>query len=328
MGKTEINLFIAMGVFLKEVRGVFHSMLLTEYGETWNEKYSETFNPEKKREWNNQISNGELPKNLIDFGNLVIFSEAHRNSRFFKRKFPRFNRSIATYFKDIVDTRNKLMHFLILDTIMVETAFNHMIKISNILNLDDLVKELEILKKEEESLDEAEKAYLHMKDIAKKLDMDELENDIRCLKRDSIKVSPILSTKDKLKKPKTNQRPNKRQVINLILNTTGVNIDSAHVNLSTINATGEYSVEPNLSRKNNNWFLLLINTDIRIIYVFKIPRNDMIYSKLYKRNDKPVYRLMFNIDDKTFTDTRSHESLSHFKIEECKYDKNSLIFSS
>ena len=333
MGKTEINLFIAMGVFLKEVRGVFHSMLLTEYGEKWNEKYSETFNPEKKREWNNQISNGELPKNLIDFGNLVIFSEAHRNSRFFKRKFPRFNRSIATYFKDIVDTRNKLMHFLILDTIMVETAFNHMIKISNILNLDDLVKELEILKKEEESLDEAEKAYLHMKDIAKKLDMDELENDIRQLKNDSFKElntakeSSISTTNDKRNKPETSKRPKLSQVINVIYNTEGFKVDQSNTNLSTINSTRLYSVEPNFKRKENDWYLLLINTEQKTIYVFKIPSNDNVYGNLDQRVNKQVYRLTFDVDDLTFRDKSSEQKFDTYLEVVCQYDDDSLIFS-
>ena len=290
MSNQKINLFNAFDKFIEEMRLYLSKGLKTQYGEAWERKYCESLLHTQREQWGIRLQEGINPIQLIDFGNLKSF--ALNNRSFFENDFGNQKNTLPTVFGQISEARNMLNHYGVFDN------------------------------------DKAEKAYLHMIDIAKKLDWNKLENDIRCLKRDSIKVSPILSTKDKLKKPKTNQRPNKRQVINLILNTTGVNIDSAHVNLSTINATGEYSVEPNLSRKNNNWFLLLINTDIRIIYVFKIPRNDMIYSKLYKRNDKPVYRLMFNIDDKTFTDTRSHESLSHFKIEECKYDNDSLIFSS
>ena len=290
MPNQKTNLFNAFDKFIEEMRLYLSKGLKTQYGEAWERKYCESLLHTQREQWGINLQEGVDPIQLIDYGNLKSF--ALNNRSFFEKDFGNQKNTLPTVFGQISEARNMLNHYGVFDN------------------------------------DKAEKAYLHMIDIAKKLDWNELENDIRCLKRDSIKVSPILSTKDKLKKPKTNQRPNKRQVINLILNTTGVNIDSAHVNLSTINATGEYSVEPNLSRKNNNWFLLLINTDIRIIYVFKIPSNDMIYSKLYKRNDKPVYRLMFNIDDKTFTDTRSHESLSHFKIEECKYDNDSLIFSS
>lgn len=146
MEKNEINLFKALGMFMKEMRSTFHTMCLTQFGSGWETNYAQTFSTDKIKEWNDRIRGGEQPENLIDFGNLVIFSEKHRDSSFFRRKFPRHNKSIATYFKDIAETRNRLMHFLTLDISMEETAYNHMIKISKILNLDTMIKELENLK--------------------------------------------------------------------------------------------------------------------------------------------------------------------------------------
>ena len=146
MEKNEINLFKALGVFMKEMRSTFHTMCLTEFGSGWETNYAQTFSTDKIKEWNDRIRGGEQPENLIDFGNLVIFSDKHRDSLFFRRKFPRYNKSIATYFKDIAETRNRLMHFMTLDISMEETAYNHMIKISKILNLDTMIKELETLK--------------------------------------------------------------------------------------------------------------------------------------------------------------------------------------
>lgn len=128
-------------------------------------------------------------------------------------------------------------------------------------------------------------------------------------------------------KPKSTQRANIRKVINLILNTTGVHVDKSNANLSTINANGIYSVEPNLNRINNNWYLILINTRNKTIYVFNIPSNHFIYNKLYKRDDKDVYRLLFNVDDSNFEEKHAHERFDRFLEGECKYAKDLLIFN-
>lgn len=125
---------------------------------------------------------------------------------------------------------------------------------------------------------------------------------------------------------KTKQRPNKISVINVIQNTEGIYVDKSNTNLSTINSNNIYSVEPNFKRKDNDWYLLLINTVKRTIYVFKIPSNDNIYSKLEKRIDKEVYRLTFEIDDLTFRDKASGVKFDNFLKVRCKYDTDSLIF--
>jgi len=123
---------------------------------------------------------------------------------------------------------------------------------------------------------------------------------------------------------KTKQRPNKISVINVIQNTEGIYVDKSNTNLSTINNI--YSVEPNFKRKDNDWYLLLINTEKRSIYVFIIPSNDNIYSKLYRREKNNKYRLIFDLDDLTFEDKLSGVKFDNFLKVECKYDKDSLIF--
>ena len=125
---------------------------------------------------------------------------------------------------------------------------------------------------------------------------------------------------------KTKQRPNKISVINVIQNTEGIYVDKSNTNLSTINSNNIYSVEPNFKRKYNDWYLLLINTVKRTIYVFKIPSNDNIYSKLYKREKNNKYRLIFDLDDLTFEDKLSGVKFDNFLKVECNYYKDSLIF--
>ena len=110
-------------------------------------------------------------------------------------------------------------------------------------------------------------------------------------------------------------------------NTKGIYVDKSYTNLSTINSNNIYSVEPNFKRKDNDWYLLLINTVKRTIYVFKIPSNDNVYSKLDRRVDKKVYRLTFDIDDLTFRDKVSQLKFDIYLKVECNYDNESLIFS-
>ena len=38
------------------------------------------------------------------------------------------------------------------------------------------------------------------------------------------------------------------KIINIVYNRTGIKLNKAQLNLSTINQTGEYSVEPNFKR--------------------------------------------------------------------------------
>lgn len=296
MKKEEINIFKALGLFIQAMRLFVSTELKKKHGIAWERKYFECIMPVQKDSWGKSIQEGINPINLIDYGNLNSFAIATRKN-FFYTYFGRKSNNLPTIFNELAEVRNSTAHYLPLD------------------------------------LDKVEKAYLHMIEIAKNLEMVELEIKLRSLKRESFEKVKMTIEKPKSIKnrivinPNTKQRPIKRRVINLIFNTIGVNIDSSNVNLSTINANGIYSVEPNLKRKNNDWHLLLINTNKRVIYVFNIPSNDYIYTHLYQRDDKDVYRLIFKIDDLSFTDNLSDQKFDKYLEGECKYDNESLLFN-
>tara|TARA_B110000046_G_scaffold22166_1_gene20831 strand:+ start:56 stop:940 length:885 start_codon:yes stop_codon:yes gene_type:complete len=294
MTNQENNLDNALDMFINAMRLFISTELMREHGDDWERKYFETLYDQQKKIWGDNRLDVQNLSALIDFGNLYPFAI---KTRFFHQFVNRGAGNFPSKFNDINQARNMRAHYLDFDQ------------------------------------DTSDLAYAQMVYIAKNLDMDELENDIRQLKDDSFKElntgneSSISTTNDKHNNPETRQRPKIRKVINVILNTIEVAVDKSYTNLSTINSTGLYSVEPNFKRKDNDWYLLLINTEKRTIYVFIIPSNDNVYSKLDKRVDKNVYRLTFDIDDLTFKDKSSQQKFDIYLEGKCKYDNDSLIFS-
>lgn len=293
MKNLENNLDKALDMFINAMRLFISTELKREYGDDWEKKYFETLNDQQKKNWgsNRDIKNQIT---LIDFGNLYHF--AIREKKFFRQFVDKGAGDFPSKFNDIYQARNMRAHYQYFDQ------------------------------------DKSDLAYAQMLSIAKKLDMDELENSIRQLKDDLFtKVNTSVDsstsiTNEKLKISKRKKRPNKKMVINVIQNTKRICVDRSYTNLSTINSNNIYSVEPNFKRKDNDWYLLLINTVKRTIYVFKIPLNDNVYSKLDKRDDKGVYRLTFDIDDLTFRDKVSGVKFDNFLKVECNYYEDSLIF--
>tara|TARA_B110000114_G_C14748544_1_gene260039 strand:+ start:121 stop:480 length:360 start_codon:yes stop_codon:yes gene_type:complete len=114
------------------------------------------------------------------------------------------------------------------------------------------------------------------------------------------------------------------KIINIVYNRTGIKLNKAQLNLSTINQTGEYSVEPNFKRKLDDWHLVLINTRQKIIFIFIIPKNHNLYSNLYKRNDKSVYRLIFDVNDMNFREKLRYERFDKYLIAQCEYNENNF----
>ena len=122
------------------------------------------------------------------------------------------------------------------------------------------------------------------------------------------------------------QRPNKTKLLNVIYNTTGIRVDKLNFNLSTINKNGIYSVEPNWKRPYSEWFLILINTQTMRVYLFQIPAHSNIYKNLYRREEKEVFRSIFNLGDDQFTDTLSGVRFDQFLTSSFKLE-NPEIFS-
>jgi hypothetical protein len=263
-----------------------------EFGDSWERKYFETLNEQQRTIW---ISNRPIVKHaheLIDYGNLVGFA---RKTKFFD-DLVRNGWKYFTKFNDINEARNMIAHHGSFDKIKFDLAFAQMLSIARELQMTDLEESLKILQKGQSHADE---------------------------KKITPSPGPI---NPPFKAPNLKQRPKKRNVINLIYNTTGIKIDISNVNLSTINSNGIYSVEPNFDRPNHDWHLILINTQKRKVFVFNIPAHHKIYSKLYTREDKNVFRLLFDIDDPSFREHFSHERFNNFLETECSYEKDALIF--
>lgn len=188
MDNKDLNLFKALGLFIHEIREQFHGMCLREFGMEWPNKYSETFRYTDKREiWDKNIENGEKPEDLIDFGDLEMFSEKNRESKFFRKKFKGNNRKIGTYFKDIAEVRNRLMHFQSIDKNKVLKSYLHMIDIAKILGLKKLENQLNELMEASYGPEDggvsstSERLYTNTEiqekitEVAKDLEMDELK---------------------------------------------------------------------------------------------------------------------------------------------------------
>jgi hypothetical protein len=92
----------------------------------------------------------------------------------------------------------------------------------------------------------------------------------------------------------------------------GLKLNNLNTNWSNINRNGIWSMEPNLERKEKKLFLLLNNNISMKLHVFEIPANNVIYEKLYVRNDRSVFRLLFNVDDHNFIETLKHINFNKF----------------
>lgn len=89
-------------------------------------------------------------------------------------------------------------------------------------------------------------------------------------------------------------------------------LNRINTNWSNINSNGIWSIEPNCIRKGFNLYLLLNNNHSKKIHLFEISANHIVYNKLYVRNDKNVFRLLFNVSDKEFIETLKHINFDNF----------------
>ena len=95
----------------------------------------------------------------------------------------------------------------------------------------------------------------------------------------------------------------KDSAIQLVNKKLSLKLNSNNTNWSNINSDGIWSIEPNLDRQNRTLYLLLNNNSTNRLHVFEIPANHNVYNSLYKRIDKPVYRLLFDVSDTEFIQT-------------------------
>lgn len=95
----------------------------------------------------------------------------------------------------------------------------------------------------------------------------------------------------------------KNIAIKQVNNKLNLNLNLTNTNWSNINSNGIWSIEPDCDRKNQKLYLLLNNNRSKKIHVFEIPANHNIYEKLYVRNVKNVFRLIFKVSDNEFVET-------------------------
>lgn len=104
----------------------------------------------------------------------------------------------------------------------------------------------------------------------------------------------------------------KDKAFQLVNKTLGLKINNNNTNLSNINANGIWSIEPNRDRQNRMLYLLLNNNLTNRLHVFEIPANHNIYGNLYVRNDRSVFRLLFDVSDTEFIETQKSINFKNF----------------
>lgn len=124
---------------------------------------------------------------------------------------------------------------------------------------------------------------------------------------------------------KTKKRPSRRKVFDFINFKTNSLIDINFFNLSTINSTGKFSVEPKLGSEEQEWFLALVDTSKNIINFFIVPANSSVYNKLYVRDYKQRYRLIFHLNDISYREEHSHERFDKFQVDKYDFEDESIF---
>ena len=104
----------------------------------------------------------------------------------------------------------------------------------------------------------------------------------------------------------------KDSAIQLVNKKLSLKINSNNTNWSNINADGIWSMEPNLKRQNQTLYLLLNNNRTNKLHIFEIPANHEIYKKLYVRDNKGVFRLVFDVNDTQFIEILKHINFKKF----------------
>lgn len=104
----------------------------------------------------------------------------------------------------------------------------------------------------------------------------------------------------------------KELIINKLNDKFKLNLNSSNTNLSNINANGIWSMEPNFKRSTDKLYLVLNNNISKKAHVFEIPANHSVYEKLYVRDKKGVYRLIFNVSDTEFIENLKYINFINF----------------
>ena len=122
----------------------------------------------------------------------------------------------------------------------------------------------------------------------------------------NLPLIPIQEKNTKGITPKANNMT-KDTAFQLVNKTLGLKINNNNTNLSNINANGIWSIEPNLDRQFDTLYLLLNNNRTNKLHVFEIPAKNPVYLNLYVRQNKGVFRLLFDVNDTEFIQTLNQQ---------------------
>ena len=134
------NLNQALELFIKAMRLFISTEMSRVYGENWEVEYLSTLNEKQKLSWIRNKNEGKTGTDLIDFSNLFGFA---LNQKDLLRGFAgKYTNNLPAKFSEINDVRNDHAHYHDLDQEKVDKAFLHMIDITRMFNMLDVLEKI------------------------------------------------------------------------------------------------------------------------------------------------------------------------------------------
>lgn len=270
----------ALKLFINHLRIFIGTELFKSHGDNWSIEYYKNLSEHQQDFWNRNSKIIENEFELIDYTNLPNFAF---KSNFFEKHSPHTFKRYMSRFQEINDVRNAIAHYTTI------------------------------------SSDKKDQALQTMLTIAIELGIEDLEKKLRKFKDDKFRVVSSLEKSYKAPTPPVINKPDRRELVQQINEKFDASIKKSQLNFSTINKSGDYSIEPNFKRAEDQWCLVLINNKVKTCFVFKIPKKHPVYEKLSQRNDKPVFRLIFDPDDKNYREKQSSVRFDQFLVGTLEY---------
>jgi hypothetical protein len=134
------NLNQALELFIKAMRIFISTEMSRVYGENWDVEYLSTLNEKQKLSWIRNKNEGKTGTDLIDFSNLFGFA---LNQKDLLRGFAgKYTNNLPAKFSEINDMRNDHAHYHELDQEKADKTFLHMIDITRMFNMPDVLEEI------------------------------------------------------------------------------------------------------------------------------------------------------------------------------------------
>jgi len=152
--KHQDNLYKALGIFIESMRGYIVRLLKQQKGKKWFEWYYDSLYPAQRDSWIDEMQKGREAKSMIDYSNLKGFSLCFKD--ILRNDFDRKVNNLPTWFDELAEVRNKCQHYQPVDEFETERAYGNMIQIFKILNFNEEVEAITILKENKEVISSQE----------------------------------------------------------------------------------------------------------------------------------------------------------------------------